>query len=521
MNESEMPDWMQMLRRVFGPEKAEEMAEKMRSGQPFTAFNQGEGVFAFPLQALLGADKGVVNWDLARMTATGKIGSSHRTVTHADAQQIRAFLSEANLRLDAATTLTPPAANYAAWSPAKWLEESLEVWQVLISPVAQSTTASMSQALIARIDPEDVRVEFDEVPPQIQGLLSMFTSSADGSFSLDKLVGVLSANLFALQFGQAWGQMARECFGSTDIGLPLGKADQSALIVENVEKFAQDAEVDTQAALTFLATREAAYVRLYHAVPWLRMYVTKTITDYAKDISFDLESMEKAMESINPMEPGAMEQMLGRGALTPQVTDRQTEARQHLETILAVMEGWVDMVVTRCLGGVLPELAPLREMMARRRATGGPAETTFASLIGLELRPKRLREASRLWTRLVGKLGPQGAEKIWEHPDLLPEESDFDAIDDFVARLAGETPIDEVEAALEAMLDGSLPYAKGLEPGADSEGDATAGAQPTADNVGNAGTSDKGTQSQEDADASPLDPQDSQDDTQGPAETNS
>ena len=109
----------------------------------------------------------------------------------------------------------------------------------------------------------------------------------------------------------------------------------------------------------------------------------------------------------------------------------------------------------------------------------------------------------------------------WEHPDLLPEESDFDAIDDFVARLAGETPIDEVEAALEAMLDGSLPYAKGLEPGADSEGDATAGAQPTADNVGNAGTSDKGTQSQEDADASPLDPQDSQDDTQGPAETNS
>ena len=178
------------------------------------------------------------------------------------------------------------------------------------------------------------------------------------------------------------------------------------------------------------------------------------------------------MRSVDPMNPGAMDELLGKGFLTPETTGKQTAAKQSLETILAIMEGWVDLVTMRCLAGVLPELAPLREMMNRRRANGGPAEKAFAALIGLELRPKRLREASELWSKLTAKLGEEGAEGLWAHPDILPQETDFDDVEGFVARFAGEGPADEVEASLEALLDGTLGYAKGLEPGEDSEGDA-------------------------------------------------
>jgi uncharacterized protein (DUF2342 family) len=64
--------------------------------------------------------------------------------------------------------------------------------------------------------------------------------------------------------------------------------------------------------------------------------------------------------------------------------------------------------------------------MRRRRATGGPAERTFASLVGLELRPRRLREAATLWQALGERRGIEGRDAIWSHPDLLPTAADLD-----------------------------------------------------------------------------------------------
>lgn len=468
-----MPDWAEMLRQVFGEEKAREMEEKLRSGTPFSAFSGGEGIFAFPLQSLLSSSDEPVNWDLARMTALGRLGGATRVVTAADADRVRQALSQANLRLDPVTSLTPPPASYTALSAPKWLDASSEVWKILVTPVAAKTSESMKQALSAHIADGDLHVEISSGPPELQQLMGLFSKDGDpASLNLDSLLGVLSSNLFGLQFGQAWGSLAAESFGSTDIGLPVAEVNQAAIVLENVEKFAADISLEVEPVLAFLATREAAYVRLYHAVPWLRMHVTKAIEDYARDISFDLQAMESALQGLDPMDQDALHKLIAQGVLTPSQTNNQTAAKQSLETLLAIMEGWVDMVTTRCLAGTLPQMGALREMMNRRRATGGPAEKAFAALIGLELRPKRLREASALWSKLVAKLGEAGAEGLWDHPDLLPEESDFDAPDEFVARLAGEGPKDQLEADLEAMLQGTLGYAKGLEPGIDSEGDA-------------------------------------------------
>ena len=64
--------------------------------------------------------------------------------------------------------------------------------------------------------------------------------------------------------------------------------------------------------------------------------------------------------------------------------------------------------------------------MRRRRATGGPAEATFSSLVGLELRPRRLRDAAALWGVLGSKRGLEGRDRLWSHPDLMPTADDLD-----------------------------------------------------------------------------------------------
>jgi hypothetical protein len=92
----------------------------------------------------------------------------------------------------------------------------------------------------------------------------------------------------------------------------------------------------------------------------------------------------------------------------------------------------VDAVVHAAAAPHLPHAAALRETLRRRRATGGPAEQTFATLVGLELRPRRLRDASRLWASLGDARGTDGRDALWEHPDMLPTAKDLDDPDGFV-----------------------------------------------------------------------------------------
>lgn len=68
----------------------------------------------------------------------------------------------------------------------------------------------------------------------------------------------------------------------------------------------------------------------------------------------------------------------------------------------------------------MPAAVKLQETWRRRRAAGGPAEETFAALVGLELRPRRLRDASTLWGSLRARRAPRPVAGVWMHPDLLP-----------------------------------------------------------------------------------------------------
>jgi hypothetical protein len=92
----------------------------------------------------------------------------------------------------------------------------------------------------------------------------------------------------------------------------------------------------------------------------------------------------------------------------------------------------VTTVVDEAAGNRLPQATALAEAIRRRRATGGPAEHTFATLVGLELRPRKLREAALIWRQLTDVRGTTGRDAVWAHPDLLPTDEDFDDPDGFV-----------------------------------------------------------------------------------------
>jgi len=104
------------------------------------------------------------------------------------------------------------------------------------------------------------------------------------------------------------------------------------------------------------------------------------------------------------------------------------------------------------VAGRLPGSDALRETLRRRRASGGPAEQTFATLVGLELRPRRLRAAADLWRLLTTECGSVGRDEVWAHPDLIPDVEDLDNPAAFVERRKSDVsdPIAELERTEQA-----------------------------------------------------------------------
>ncbi len=145
-------------------------------------------------------------------------------------------------------------------------------------------------------------------------------------------------------------------------------------------------------------------------MPWLRQRLLDTVDAYARGITVDTSALERAIGEIDPTNPESLQQALSGGLFQPEQTPEQQAALRRLETLLALVEGWVDAVVAAAAADKMPGAAALREASRRRRASGGPAEQTFATLVGLELRPRRLREAAALWWAVTEKHGISGRD---------------------------------------------------------------------------------------------------------------
>lgn len=384
------------------------------------------------MQKMFAPHQGNVNFDLAKDVARHTLAAAGPDPTPNSAQQgaVDDAVRLAELWLDTATSLAPGATTAAAWSKAEWIEATAPMWQQLVEPIAEHVVKAMSQAL-----PEDAKA--------IAGPLMGMLSQAGGA-------------MFGQQVGQALGGLAGEVVSSTDIGLPLGADRVAAILPAGVEAFGQGLEHPASDVLLYVALRECAHHRLFHHSPWLRSALVGAIEEYGRGTRIDVAGIESQMRDLDPSRPEDIQDALSGGLFDPQRTPEQQRALDRLETLLALIEGWVDEVVTQATKERMPAAAPLSEAMRRRRATGGPAEQTFAALVGLELRPRRLREATSLWAALRDRQGPDARDAPWSHPDLMPSAAD---LDDPLGFAQGEhsSSGDAFDTALGELLDRTDP----------------------------------------------------------------
>ncbi|HEY4577768.1 MAG TPA: zinc-dependent metalloprotease [Yaniella sp.] len=415
----------EMFRRMFGgnapdPEEIQRAMNQFGgAGMPFDPSMMDPQMIQNMMQQFQfmmhsSDEEGPVKWDLAKQTARQTVAGQDPSVGSFAAKEISDALRLADSWLDQATTIEAANVPVVSWSRAEWVESTMENWRKMTEPVVRSLSEALTRAITEQLP--------GQIPEELQGALG----------NMEPMMRNLGGSMFGLQLGHAIGELAQEVLSGTDTGFPVA-GQRMAMVPVNIEEFGDGLDIEPEQVRIYLALREAARMRLYANSPWLARDLTAMVQQYAAGITIDVSAIEDAVQTLDPMDPESMNQMFSSSMFIPEPEGAQKAAIEHLETLLALVEGWVDVVVTQA-AKPLESADALREMINRRRASGGPAEHAFGSLVGLDLRPRRLNDAAELWVTIEDSEGKEYRDAIWESQLRLPTEEDLDDPQGYVKR---------------------------------------------------------------------------------------
>jgi len=336
-----------------------------------------------------------------------------------DISDTQVALDIANTWLDEATSFPALSrSNLPAWSRRDWLDSSVTNWAKMIEPLADGMATALTNVL--------------NQTPIVEG---------EGGPELAAIAPIMRAfmgSLIASQLGTSIGQLAVSITGANDVAIPLFAQSEARLIPQNISAWCQGLDIPVDEVRIFLAIREAAASRLFSHTPWLSKYIQDAITDYGAGIKIDIDSIqeqaERALETgeLDINNPESISVAISAGLFKPEQSPSQDAALAKLEMALALIEGWIDFVTTKAVGDRLPSFPALSETLRRRRATKSPTQQLFATLLGLEVSPRKARECSHFWFEVEGEIGSADRDLRWEDPALLPRAEDLGDVKKFL-----------------------------------------------------------------------------------------
>ena len=294
---------------------------------------QVQAMFAAPESDT--AVNAVLATDIARKTVAAE---GDQLASAADGRAAAEAVQVAGMWLDAVTDLTTPGLVGAAWSRAEWVEATMPVWTDLVEPVAAGVTDAVGTALDGQLGQLGELGETGES----RGMPAGDARPGRPDAAPDARLDVLDAAR-----ARAPARSPARCSPAARSRCRWSPAPTVVLMPAAVREFAAGLEVDEPQARLYLAVREVARVRLFGAVPWLAPALLAAVRDYAADISIDTAAIEEAVGSIDPSDPEAVQQALQGRMFAPQHSPAQQAALARLETLLALVEGWVDVVADR------------------------------------------------------------------------------------------------------------------------------------------------------------------------------
>lgn len=380
-----------------------------------------------------------INWALTRRTArqmTAALGSDP-SISSVEQRDIADASRLADSWLDAVTEFPALGQPAVGISRAEWVEQTMAAWQQIVEPIVVSLANELGNLLPGNVT-ED----------QLMTMLQPMLRSAAGS-------------MYSSQVAQTIAKLSSEVLTGAEIGVQLLAQPRVAVLPTNIAAATAGLGVNADDVLLFLVVRETARQRLFASVGWLAPQILTLIEHYAREIEIDSSALTEAVQPQD-LESMDFERIVEMGnelqgkLFSPTKTSTQLGILERLEVLLALVEGWVDVVATAAVQPWLTDSsAKLSEFVRRRRVADNPANQALETLVGMSISPRRIRDAQNLWAALTEARGVAAREEVWQHPDLMPTAADLDDVMSFAAGDKSAPVEDEMDIELRKLLEDS------------------------------------------------------------------
>lgn len=421
----------------------------------FSQFNTPGGQFDFQrllaqvqqaMSSMSGrADSSGIDWAQTTSAARHMVASlgPDPTPSQTDLRQVAEAARLSSLWLDQNVAFDQLTSQPAAWSRAQWVEQTTKSWRTVAEPIATRIADALANSVGQQFEAAE------GAPAELAQFSVMFAPMLRAS----------AGSMYAMQLAKAIGKIASEIVSGSEIGVQLLPQAQIVLLPANLTRFSEGLGVPDDDVRLYLTVREEARQRLFAHVGWLGPHVLSLLEQYARQISIDVGAMTEAidvgdMSSLTSQRLIELSEQLQGRLFSPSQTAEQVEVLGRLETLLALVEGWVDEVTANTVATWMPHAAEsLAEAVRRRRATANPSQELFSTLVGLDIRPRRVRDAANMWAVLTRARGVAGRDAVWSHPDLMPTAEDLDDPLRMVEAAQQEPQADEIDLALAQLLE--------------------------------------------------------------------
>jgi putative hydrolase len=359
--------------------------------------------------------QGPVNWDVARQTASwlATDGQPEANVDPLERIRLEELVRVADLHVSAATGLSTSIAggilSILPVSRGDWALHSLEAYR----PFLERLATSLSTAGDEDDDPTDVAAK-------LMG-------------DLGKMLGPV---LLGMQSGFMLGHLSQRALGQYDLPLPRRPADQLLIVPANVDAFAEEWSLVGDDLRLWICMQEVTL----HAVlgrPHVRGRLADLINEYVSRFEVDPEALEMSLGNIDPTDAAGLQKVLGNpetllGAMR---SPGQQETLTRIETLTAVISGYVDHVMDTTGRGLIGSYGQITEALRRRRVEASDGDRFAARLLGLELGRGQYERGANFIRGVVERAGDDGLARLWITERELPTTSEVDAPGLWLARI--------------------------------------------------------------------------------------
>jgi uncharacterized protein (DUF2342 family) len=199
---------------------------------------------------------------------------------------------------------------------------------------------------------------------------------------------------FALSF------LSNHVLGQYDpLLLADGQAHALYFVRPNITKIADTLDVEYDRFRRWIAFHEVTHAAEFGAAPWLPNHLESTM-----------------MEAVENLTSGSI--------------DRDNLG--ELDTTMTAVEGYAELIMDEAFDG---EYADLRRKLDQRRQGRSPVEQLIRRLLGLSVKRRQYERGKKFFDAVVQARDIETAGRVWESPEMLPTDAEFDDPQAWLARI--------------------------------------------------------------------------------------